>query len=221
MRVADISQSLEFVKNLLSDCLQSDLVLSSDRLVSWRGYKCGIFKDQYYPVEYQWLIDHHQYSYLLRDGSFFQFYYEFGRDGLNKARAAFYPRPISSNCKKEDIYGVAEACLDANDESLSEYLLNIVEEIERTGIVPPNTSHVRFDFDKEVTSHEVSHLQFGGIGNLRIPSDFFPTPLAFVEFISDLITDCNMSFQPSARSHSVNKALRNLVCNRVIGLKHD
>lgn len=219
MKIADVLQSLELIKQSLSQNIQNDLVRHSKEEVSWIGYRHGIFKNQYYPLEYQWLLDNRQYSYLLSNGAFLQFYYCFDDEGLLSGRAALYPRPIPSNCTEEEIWEAAESSQDM-DNQFSEYLLNVVEEIEMTGIIPPNTSHIRFDYDRKATSHEQSHLQFGGINDIRIPSDFFPTPYAFIELISDAFDGLKINTPTHARAHSTNKALRDLVCGSIISLSH-
>ncbi len=219
MKIADVLQSLELAKQSLSQHIQNDLVSYSKEAVSWIGYRHGIFKNQYYPLEYQWLLDNRQYSYLLSNGAFLQFYYCFDDEGLLSGRAALYPRPIPSNCTEEEIWEAAESIQDM-DGHFSEYLLNVVEEIEMTGTIPPNTSHIRFDYDRKVTSHEPAHLQFGGINDIRIPSDFFPTPHAFIELISDAFSGLKFNISNQARAHSANKALRNLACERIINLSH-
>jgi acyl-CoA thioesterase len=46
---------------------------------------------------------------------------------------------------------------------------------------PSNTSHVRFDYDPEVKAHSPSHLQLSGLHEFRIPANYFPQPLAFIQ----------------------------------------
>lgn len=220
MNIADVVQSLELVKQSLADGIQVDRIAKSANEVSWFGYRAGIFKNQYYPIEYQWLIDNGQYSFLLKDGSFLQFYYCFDGQGLKSGCVALYPRPIPSKVTEEEIYLTTEAALDMEDDSLSEHLMNIVEEIEQNDMIPANTSHIRFDFDRKVKTHEVSHIQFGGFNEARLPADFFPVPYAFVELISNVFTGFTFSVKSGARSHASNKALRNLSYDSLVGLIH-
>ncbi len=220
MNIADILQNIEFVKKVLSNYIQTNLISSSVDEISWRNYRPGVFNNHYYPLEYQWLLDNGQYSILLRNGAFFQFYYKFDGKGLRYAKLALYPRPIPSFAKSDDITALAEKSFDMDDLSLSEYLMNVVEEIDQTNIVPPNTSHVRFDFDREVNSHEISQLQFGGVNEVRIPANFFPIPYSFVELMASALDGVDIHPHLPAGSHSINKVLRKLECDRLISLAH-
>lgn len=96
-----VSQGLKNAEKYLQKITQinNSVIFAADRTVGWGNRKKGIFKGVYYPLEYQALIDSQQYSFLLSDGSFFQFYYEFSLDKeeeLKMARLAFYPKPIST-----------------------------------------------------------------------------------------------------------------------------
>jgi len=220
MTLGDIAQSLNLTITALSGFIQANNVDRTPDQISWTGYKTGIFKDQYYPLEYQWLLDKRQYSLLLRDSSFLQFYYEFDAKGLLKARAAFYPRPIPSKGTAQELGEALDLAAEMEDESLFDHLMDVVEEIEKTQATPPNTSHVRFDFDRSATSHEVSHLQFGALGKLRVPADFFPTPYAFLKLIAGALENIPIGEDPPSRTHAENQALRNLKCNGMISLAH-
>ncbi|SCK49130.1 hypothetical protein VAR608DRAFT_4885 [Variovorax sp. HW608] len=158
------------------------------REISWAGYQAGIIRNTAYPIEYQFLLDNHQYSILLKDGSFFQFYFSFEADELNSARLAFYPRPLPLKDDPSSLSQAAEEALDRGDEEILQYLLNWVELMELEGrLMPSNTSHVRFDYDRDVEAHCKSHLQLGAIQDLRIPANFFPQPLAFIQLCQNLI----------------------------------
>lgn len=140
-------------------------------------------------MEYQYLIDHQQYSILLSDGSFFQFFYAFNGGQLSKARLAYYPRPIATSDSLGELENAAEDAIDRFDEDLYEHLFNWVELLDLQGKSPSNTSHIRFDYDANVTSHCKSHIQFGGIQELRIPSECFPLPLIFIEMYAPIFPE--------------------------------
>lgn len=204
MRFAHAEQGLNNALKHLSNITQVNnvSVLHEDRSISWRGYVPGIAKGAYYPLEYQHLVDSHQYSLLLTDGSFFQFFYLFDmQDALAKARLAFYPRPLATRELVGDIYGAAEDAADRDDIEMYEYLYNLTELMEMKGQNPTNTSHLRFDYDRDVTAHTPSHLQFGAVHNLRVPAGFFPQPLAFVQLCESLlfgvdpIADADVGFE--------------------------
>ena len=191
MRLAHARQGLNNAVAYLGSTIQvqNTIVSENDRTISWRGRTTGILKGVYYPLEYQFLLDRQQYSVLLSDGSFFQFYYLFDSEGkLQQARLAFFPPPISTRDSSEDLLHAAEGALDREDEQLYEHLYNWVEWLEIKKQAPSNTSHIRFDFDRNVTSHCQSHIQFSGVQELRVPADFFPQPLAFVQLCETMLT---------------------------------
>jgi hypothetical protein len=159
------------------------------RCVSWKGYKPGIQKNIYYSLEYQYLLDNQQYSLLLRDGSFFQFFFNFkSSNELHAARLAYYPRPVKTLDLSDDLLVAANSALERDDDDLYDHLFNWVELLETDIGNPANTSHLRFDFDDTVTSHCKSHLQFGAVQEFRIPADFFPLPMAFIEMCGSLVS---------------------------------
>ena len=149
MNFADIQQDLRNAKEFLKPVLQVDNAHENNgSIISWRRYIPGIGRNTYYPLEYQHLIDNHQYSFLLRDGSFFQFYYEFSSNQLISGRAAYYPTPMGTFDSQDDLVDGAESALDQDRDDLYQHLLNVVDLMEADKLLPANTSHVRFDFDQ-------------------------------------------------------------------------
>lgn len=220
MKCADIMQSIEYVRSALKEWIQADLVFATQNEVSWFNYKPGIFRDVYYPLEYQWLLDNRQYSFLLCDGSFLQFYYAFDKEGLYSARAALYPKPLSIKVSDDELLNAAESAQEMEEQELSDYLLNLVEEMEKKSLYPSNTSHVRFDFDRKVQSHSKSHIQFGGLNELRVEADFVPQPYAFIEVIGSAFQGIDFPHDAAAQAHSKNKALREVARSCLIHLAH-
>ncbi|HLC44400.1 MULTISPECIES: DUF2290 domain-containing protein [Stutzerimonas] len=189
MRFANACQGLINALERLRPIVQSDntLVMQGERTISWRGRRPGILTGLYYPFEYQALIDSQQYSILLQDGSFFQFYYSFSNDeSLIGARLAFYPRPLPVKDGIEEFFEGAQRAIDREDNEIYEHLYNWTEIIEQLDILPANTSHLRFDYDPSAKSHCKAHIQFSGINDLRIPADFVPLPLGFINFCEDI-----------------------------------
>jgi len=185
MNYASVQQGLEWVRSYLRPYLQVDLsyTTSQEQVVGWRGYVGGVDRNVYYPLEYQYLLDHGQYSFLLSDASFLQMYYRFGEDGLEMARLAYYPAPIRLKATSGDFLDAAERSLERGDDQMFDHLYNWYETIDERRDMPLNVSHLRFDFDKRAQGHAPSHLQFGAIQELRISAEFFPQPIAFVELI--------------------------------------
>lgn len=208
MNFAHIQQGINHALDHLSEITQiSNVDIDQDtKCVTWKGRTTGIQRGVYYPFEYQYLLDHQQYSVLLSDASFFQFFYHFNDRGeLKAARLAYYPRPVYTIDSQDSLTEAADAALDRDDNLLFEHLFNWVELLETASNRPANTSHIRFDFDVAVQTHSRSHLQFGGVQNFRIPSDFVPQPLAFVQLCEALISSCKTYTQAHisfAKSHS-------------------
>jgi hypothetical protein len=192
MRFGNVCQGLINAFELLSPILQIDnrLVLDRDKELSWQNRKPGILKGVYYPLEYQSLLDRQQYSLLLSDGSFFQFYYSFNsKDELEKVRLAYFPCPISTRDTADSLREAADGAAEREDDMLFEHLYNWTEWLELKKAVPSNTSHIRFDYDRDVKSHCPAHIQFSGVQEFRIPADFVPLPLAFVQLCESMLSD--------------------------------
>ena len=183
MNFSQASQGVENAKSFLRSYTQIDCIAVKERrsTITWQGRSPGVFKNVYYPLEYQYLVDNQQYSLLLSDSSFFQFYYLFDLEGLVSARLAYYPKPLSTGDSIETLVDAADRALDRSDDNLYEHLYNSVELLEIKGRAPSNSSHLRFDFDRKVTTHSQSHIQFSGVQEYRIPADCYPLPLAFVQ----------------------------------------
>ena len=213
MNFSKASQGLNLVKSYLSNITQVDntSIIKSNKTISWNNRKTGIHKNNYYPLEYQYILDLQQYSFLLSDSSFFQFYYNFDSNGaLYHARLAYYPRPINSKDSYEELFDEAENALERENNNLSEHLYNLTELIEIKKQYPSNTSHIRFDFDQKVKSHSESHIQFSGIQELRIPANFFPLPLSFVQLCESIFLDKNTGLNESDLKFDRNNILKSL-----------
>ena len=149
-------------------------------------------------------MDTQQYSILLKDSSFFQFYYQFEKSGkLKTARLAYYPKPVQTPHLQEDLLNAGEDALERQDNDLYDHLYNWVELLETDIGRPANTSHFRFDFDSKVISHSKSHLQFGAIQEFRVPANSFPLPVAFIELCSPLLGNFSIekTYLVFAKSH--------------------
>lgn len=191
MNFALASQGLVHVTSFLNSLTQVNNTITSisSKYIGWLGRKPGIQKNVYYPIEYQYLLDTQQYSLLLSDSSFFQFYLQFSsEDQLTSARFAYYPKPVRTNHDEDDLLISADGALNRQDDDLYNHLFNWVELLETDIGKPANTSHLRFDYDSKVTIHSKSHLQFGAIQELRVPSNNFPLPIAFVELCLPIMT---------------------------------
>ncbi|ATS37578.1 MULTISPECIES: DUF2290 domain-containing protein [Xanthomonas] len=187
--IAAVQQGMQHVRSVLRPILQVDrAIVGSSGVITWANRQRGIDRDIYYALEYQYLIDNAQYSFLLQDGSFVQMYYEFSALGLLKARLAYYPPPLRVNARAVDFLSAAESFYETQDgEKIGDHLFNWYEAIEENRDLPLNTSHLRFDFDRGVTSHAPSHIQYGALQDLRLAADCFPMPASFIEILSPML----------------------------------
>lgn len=223
MKFSQVQQSINHVLQCLKPVLQANHIEIEDggSSFSWRNRQTGIGQNIYYPVEYQHLIDTHQYSLLLQDGAFFQFYYRFDdKDKLISGRLAYYPPPIKTIDTVADLLGAAEAAIDREDDALYDHLFNWAELLESNKSVPANTSHIRFDYDPRTVAHEPSHLQFSGINELRLPSNFFPQPYAFIQLVAPLINGINEK-NGTHIGHARNNCFLLPTVDALIRLSHD
>lgn len=172
--------SLQKVDAVFSDIILTSNYCRNNNLATWSDYSPGIFNQILYVKEYEDLINNRQYSFLLKDKSFLQFYYQFDSSGeLIKAKLCYYPYPVGS---KENSQEIEEYFQESDTSILESYYLGI-HALQEVGIVTSNNSHFRFDFDSNVTSHSTSHAQFGGLNNLRIPFKKIINPFLFFDFI--------------------------------------
>lgn len=193
MRFSLIQQDLNHVLEHLQPVTQAKRISidENQKTISWYNRLPGINNNAYYPFEYQLNIDNQQYSILLIDGSFFQFFYKFDADEkLIAARLAYYPSPTVTTATADDLLEGAEKAADSENDILYQYLYNWTDILEVTGKYPVNTSHIRFDYDHHANSHEPAHIQFGGINDIRVPASFYPLPFAFVEMICHAMEGC-------------------------------
>lgn len=179
MNIKYIFNCLRDIHKIYSNFILSSNFCRSNQIITWDQYKPGIYNKILYAREYEQLIKERQYSFLLVDKSFFQFYYEFSDDSMKKAKLAYYPYPIAN---QEDGEALEEYFCDSGTDILEAYYLGL-KGLQEIGIVSTNNSHFRLDYDCEADSHSKSHAQYSGINNLRIPFEQVISPILFFEFI--------------------------------------
>ncbi|MDL9984669.1 DUF2290 domain-containing protein [Providencia rettgeri] len=204
MNKAAVEQSLINIKTLFGSIIQSNNVNINTNVISWDNYKPGIISNVSYLREYQKLLDSQQYSYLLIDNSFFQFYFDYNSKGeLVKCRLAYYPKPELAPETADDLAEYSSTASDFLADIMDEVALEMLEHETRL----TQNSHLRFDYDSEVKSHSKCHLQFGGINDFRIASRHLVLPFAF---FSKIVSD----FAPSLLEGKTDKPAFNS------GLRH-
>ncbi|EIO4060214.1 DUF2290 domain-containing protein [Vibrio vulnificus] len=198
---AHVVQSLGNIEKVYATLIMTTNVdLKNPKAITWGSYRPGILSNISYPREYQLLVDTSQYSYLLKDNSFFQFYFGYDdKEQLTKCRLAYYPAPAFT---KESVENIEEYRKSAND-----WLCDILDEVsidmlENDAKLTQN-SHIRFDYDAQVQSHSKCHLQFGGINDFRIASRKLVLPFAF---FTKVIADFHPLWLSEAKSPKVQEA---------------
>lgn len=176
--ISSVFANLEATYTLFSEFILDRNYSQQPNVVGWPNYRPGISK-QVYAKQYQDLISERQFSFLLIDGSAVQIHYAYDERGLKKVRLALYPVPKTVVVEPEqfDLY---------YDETISEVLEShymLLHELMGQGVSVSNTTHVRFDYDRDVTSHSINHLQIDGIQEIRIPFKHLIMPFHFMDFL--------------------------------------
>ena len=164
--------------NSIQKCFSKIIITTNykieEKSIGWNSYKSGIYSGWVYAKEYQELVDNRQYSFLISDGSFFQFYYEW-KDELVKIKLAYYPVPVKLNNPSLELL---EAANDSGIEMLEQLYFDS-EDWRGKGFDVVNTSSIRIDFDPEQSSHSKCHMQYGSINEIRMHSEVLVNPFTF------------------------------------------
>lgn len=186
MNIDHLKASLSAINDCCSKLLLTSNYCRLGDCLTWNNYKSGIYNKILYAKEYEMLIENRQYSFLLLDKSFLQFYYEFKEGVLLKAKLCYYPFPISN---REDSEQLEEYFCESGTDLLDTYYYGL-RELSAIGIVSSNNSHFRLDYDASVETHAKAHAQYSGVNDLRVPLNYLLDPMLFFDFIvSALISD--------------------------------
>ena len=179
MNLNDIEHNLKLCHKVFKSLiLDNNVKRTSDKIISWDNYISGINSDLYVK-DFEQMVDKRQFSFLLKDSSLIQIYYQFNDEGIIKYKLAFYPTPIVKKLTSEEIE-------DYFDEATNDLYLSYYSQLINTfgdEIIYTNSNHLRFDYDSKVESHFKNHIQFGGINELRMPFKFLIIPFTFIDFI--------------------------------------
>lgn len=219
MTIEDTLAELERVTTYFRDIiLTTNFARISSDEVGWSNYRPGIYRNLY-AREYEYLVRHRQYSFLLMNRlGFLQFYYKF-RDNNNygKIKMAYYPYPILLREDEDDVERYLDEVDDVfigeyffdlwsllsykfglrRDIDISEELLatlrdrfgqlldaeELIEQDFEQKYKLTNSSHVRIDYDSEVSSHHSCEIQIGAVNNIRLPMDKIISPFMFFDFV--------------------------------------
>lgn len=155
--------------------------------LGWQGYERGISK-LFYVQDYRNLVTDRQFSCALKENDglqnqatkgLLQIIYDFDAGKLSKVRLAFYPQPIVVKAE----YIENEDFTDRNSEQELQTVYDVLSVLVGYKFDFTNTTHIRIDYDAEVTAHSKTHIQISGINDLRIPINFIPLPFHFIDFL--------------------------------------
>ena len=201
MNVQVVTRSFADINKCFSKILLDSNTEFTNNAISWMNYQPGIDKGFAYAAVYQRLIDKRQYSFLLHDNSFFQFYFEWENQELAKAKLAFYPTPVKISGALDSLLESAESC----GVDLMEEIYFGAEAWVSRGIDIVNTSYLRLDYDKDVTAHAKCHIQIASINELRITSKYLLNPFNFFTWIAEHLKI--VGFDDSIVSANFNTAI--------------
>jgi hypothetical protein len=157
--------------------------------VSWNGYETGFVSDLLYADEHARLLQKRQYSLLLYDRSFIQFYYKFDDTGeLTSGRLAYYPSPIQVHGEVLEEY--LERLEMTGETLIDDYYQHLHEHFGQGGVIT-NSSHIRIDYDPSAEGHAICHLQLGSISQFRIGADVQMTPFTFWHWVVQQLLDAD------------------------------
>ena len=121
MTFININSDISLIKECYKDLILDTLVDSENDVISWKNYSPGVSKKMY-AREFEDLKNNRQYSFLLKNKGFIQFYYDFRNGKLNKAKLAYYPYPV---VLKESMENVEEYYDTTDDTVLGEYYFDL------------------------------------------------------------------------------------------------
>lgn len=179
MNLNDIEHNIKLCHSVFKSLIiDNNSKRTSEHVISWDNYISGINSDLYVK-DFENMVDNRQFSFLLKDSSIVQIYYQTDDEKFIKYKLAYYPTPVVKKLTSDEIE-------DYFDEATNDLYLSYYSQLIDTfgeEIVYTNSNHVRFDYDSKVESHFKNHIQFGGINDLRIPVKFFIVPFCFIDFI--------------------------------------
>ena len=133
---------------------------ATENLISWDKYQPSIFKSLYFR-EYEQLLKQRQFSFLLADKSFIQFYYLFDSDKLIKAKLAYYPYPLLLTEEVNDIEFYMD---ESSDKDLDEYYYDLWNLLSSEFNVPISDKSLLKELnliqDKDIDLSEYALMKF-------------------------------------------------------------
>jgi hypothetical protein len=178
MQISNVFANVEATYNVFKDLILDKNYSQRVNEIGWPSYKSGISK-KVYARQYEDLISDRQFTFLFTDGSALQIYYQYDDVSLKKIRLAYYPVPKTVFIEPEEV----DTYYNETYNEILEAHYMLLHDLMGQGVSVSNTTHVRFDYDRDMTSHSVNHFQVDGIQELRIPFKHIITPFHFVDFL--------------------------------------
>lgn len=182
------------------------------------AFKNASIKDDYFKC-YCSGLDNHDYDFLLKDESYFQFEYDNTGKHL-EIRYAFFQNPVNYKTYEEFIIDeiIPSGLIKTIDEAGSMFEMEYRQFLNEQEIKNKYLT-VRYDFDYpnyHPIIHSVSHLHIGHQNHLRIPVNKFITPLRFVVFIIKNVYYREWKSIAEVNPHYINQLLRKCSNGEVI-----
>lgn len=178
MQINNVFSNIEAAYEIFKDFILDKNYSQRINEVGWPNYRPGISK-KVYARQYEDLITDRKFTFLLKDGSAIQIYYNYDDRSLKKVRLAYYPVPKTIFIKPEEV----DTYYNETYNEILEAHYMLLHDLMGHGVSVSNTTHVRFDYDRDVASHSVNHFQVDGIQELRIPFKHIITPFHFIDFL--------------------------------------
>lgn len=181
MNIREYIRELDVISQEMSDIVLNSNYCQVGSTVSWGDYRTGIPSGVNYLSHYRRVVDERQYSFLLAGGHAIQFYCEWDGGRIASGKQAIYPAPYVINGWEDewpDFELTEEELLsDPDPES---------DSVDKT-IRATCWSHIRFDYDSKVESHDVSHLQHSAMNDFRVPCSKILPPFTFMMMAIQLL----------------------------------
>ncbi len=172
-------------------------------IISWSNYNSGI-EDDFYLFNYDSVLKRRQYSFLLIDSSIVQLFYQFNDDNeLLKYKLAYYSNPQIEEYNTEDVEDYYD---EGVNDLIKEHLIELFSSLEK-GMVISKTNQIRFDYVADEPNHCKSHLQIGGMNDLRIHSKSLILPFHLFEIIASCFFKKEYAVIKKKQTYTVAKAL--------------
>jgi hypothetical protein len=126
--MSNIFDQFKIIEKYFGSYIIDSNYIQNRETISWSNFISGMGKSLY-AKDYQKLLNNRQYSFLLVDKSFLQFYYEFdSKHGLKTVKLCYYPYPIKL---REDADHLEKYFTDSDDTLIGRYYFDLWNLISR------------------------------------------------------------------------------------------